>query len=672
MKLAFVEMAGFRGFREKVRLDFPEGFCVLTGRNGVGKSTAFDALEFALTGTIGKFVVKEAKGGGLEHHTWWVGDGVAEEQYVKICFRDGNEEHIVLRSRERGLETSLSVLASKLCLGGLSKQNWSEILMQTSLIRDETIAALSLDLPEQARFAAVRTAIGNLTGRDHSSRTKNVLNAALGMKEERERALAAAQADLGRALTGLTEANSIAERQGDLSKAEALLAGLLPPTSSPSARIDLLRKEIVSRKSAHSEMTGALSRTAQLNERLASLRPKSFPDILRESQASLAESRRILSEASHAMKAEPRNNELDSAFTFHLAALLEHGEALGLQSGHCPLCDASRSEADFASAILKLKETLSRQGSTQLSIPTGKARVQSELNKLSSVVREKENEVGSLERLEQESQALETIWKTNGVNVPIEDVPGLRQYVLEYQERTAQLEQALFILESSGAHDRIIALTSKVEALRQAVEEAHELLVVANRTVDTAHQIHNANASVANEILTEQFDTVLPLLKELYLRLRPHTDWREIETDFGGQVRASLNFTVGGKNPQFLFSSGQRRAAGISFLLAIHLSRPWCAFDSLLLDDPVQHIDDYRALNLVEVLAAIRRSGRQVIVAVEDAALADVLCRRLRSTTDQPGVRFELSTKPNGAATISAREDIRPLPKNTMALADAS
>jgi len=28
-----------------------------------------------------------------------------------------------------------------------------------------------------------------------------------------------------------------------------------------------------------------------------------------------------------------------------------------------------------------------------------------------------------------------------------------------------------------------------------------------------------------------------------------------------------------------------------------------------LLDDPVQHIDDYRALNLVEVLAAIRRTG---------------------------------------------------------------
>jgi putative ribosome biogenesis GTPase RsgA len=39
MKLSFVEAEGFRGFREKVRIDFATGFTVLTGRSGVGKST---------------------------------------------------------------------------------------------------------------------------------------------------------------------------------------------------------------------------------------------------------------------------------------------------------------------------------------------------------------------------------------------------------------------------------------------------------------------------------------------------------------------------------------------------------------------------------------------------------------------------------------------------------
>src|SRR5882757_3107124 len=126
--------------------------------------------------------------------------------------------------------------------------------------------------------------------------------------------------------------------------------------------------------------------------------------------------------------------------------------------------------------------------------------------------------------------------------------------------------------------------------------------------------------------------------------------------------RGSLNFSVGdGCNPQFLFSSGQRRAAGLAFLLAVHLSRPWCRWQSLLLDDPVQHVDDYRALNLVEVLAAIRRSGRQVVVAVEDVALADVLCRRLRSSNEGGGRHFELRTATSGTAEISKRHDIHPM-----------
>ena len=127
-----------------------------------------------------------------------------------------------------------------------------------------------------------------------------------------------------------------------------------------------------------------------------------------------------------------------------------------------------------------------------------------------------------------------------------------------------------------------------------------------------------------------------------------------------------------GHNPQFLFSSGQRRAAGLAFLLAVHLSRPWCAWRTLLLDDPIQHIDDYRALNLVEVLTAIRKSGRQVIVAVEDPALADVLCRRLRSSSEDIGRLFELHTSKTGTAEIENTRDIYPMPQLVLRPAQAS
>src|SRR3546814_1432879 len=45
MKLAYVDLCGFRGYRKRMRLDFAEDFTILDGLNGVGKSTIFDRSE---------------------------------------------------------------------------------------------------------------------------------------------------------------------------------------------------------------------------------------------------------------------------------------------------------------------------------------------------------------------------------------------------------------------------------------------------------------------------------------------------------------------------------------------------------------------------------------------------------------------------------------------------
>lgn len=255
-----------------------------------------------------------------------------------------------------------------------------------------------------------------------------------------------------------------------------------------------------------------------------------------------------------------------------------------------------------------------------------------------------------------------------GFDADSRDPEAAGKLAVAERENLIRLERAVFVLEASLAADRISTLESRIAAIRKNLDKETQALSDAEDTVKTAHQIETSAQTVRNQILTEQFDTVMPLLKELYRRLRPHADWREIEADFGGKVRASLNFTVGdGHNVQFLFSSGQRRAAGLAYLLAIHMARRWCKWHSLLLDDPVQHIDDYRALNLVEVLAAIRRTGRQVVIAVEDPALADLLCRRLRSTTAEIGRRFDMKTSATGTAEIELASDVLPMPREIFA-----
>lgn len=84
------------------------------------------------------------------------------------------------------------------------------------------------------------------------------------------------------------------------------------------------------------------------------------------------------------------------------------------------------------------------------------------------------------------------------------------------------------------------------------------------------------------------------------------------------------------------------------------------------MDDPVQHVDDFRALHLIEVLAALRLGGRQVVCAVEDEALAELLCRRLLSSSESIGRRYDLDIGPNGATTVVLETEVPPMPTGVL------
>jgi hypothetical protein len=65
----------------------------------------------------------------------------------------------------------------------------------------------------------------------------------------------------------------------------------------------------------------------------------------------------------------------------------------------------------------------------------------------------------------------------------------------------------------------------------------------------------------------------------------------------------------------------------------------------------------------VEVLSAIRQTGRQVICTTEDPELAKLLSRRLRSLENQEGVLITLDYEPENGIKILDQKTIFPLPK---------
>src|SRR5437879_1210357 len=97
MKLTYIEMSGFRGFRDLTRIESPPGFLVVTGRNGSGKSTLCDALEFVLTGTIRTASGHKEKGESINDYLWWRGLGAPADHHVEVGFRLDDGQEVVVR-----------------------------------------------------------------------------------------------------------------------------------------------------------------------------------------------------------------------------------------------------------------------------------------------------------------------------------------------------------------------------------------------------------------------------------------------------------------------------------------------------------------------------------------------------------------------------------------------
>lgn len=267
-----------------------------------------------------------------------------------------------------------------------------------------------------------------------------------------------------------------------------------------------------------------------------------------------------------------------------------------------------------------------------------------------------------------EQKYLELIEHSNLDSRWAKDVDPLERAIGAERDRLIDLERALLTIEASQVVSRTITMEDRTTALRRDVETAASELERSQAAVAAARMIERSVKRVNAEIIEERLAQISPLLNELYQRLRPHADWRTIDYRLRGDVRRFLSLKVGdGLNPQFVLSSGQRRAAGLAFLLSVHLARAWARWRTLVLDDPVQHIDDFRALHFVEILAAFRLTGQQIVCAVEDQALANLLCRRLLSTADQVGRYYEIDlTGPDGVAAVVKKVDILPLPNDVL------
>jgi chromosome segregation protein len=266
MNLSFIEVAGFRGFRSKLHFDLTGPFTVICGRNGTGKSTLCDAVEFGLTGAIDKYRVEKAARESSADYLWWRGDDAAPAHYVSLGFRDDSGANFILtRSRETGADVTPAQLESALCVGNALPEDAIRQMVRTSLIRDEWIAALSLDLTETERFEVVRAALGAIGGPDYPDKAKSIDSLVTSSLSRATEAYEKTRDNLNYSLSLLAKARDAAARLGDVSAAIARIDDEIgDPTGQMMDKISAARAVLTRRRARLNGLGEAISQLKEL------------------------------------------------------------------------------------------------------------------------------------------------------------------------------------------------------------------------------------------------------------------------------------------------------------------------------------------------------------------------------------------------------------------------
>lgn len=190
------------------------------------------------------------------------------------------------------------------------------------------------------------------------------------------------------------------------------------------------------------------------------------------------------------------------------------------------------------------------------------------------------------------------------------------------------LARARTALDRRGAIDRTIT------EHEDAISRVKTALARAQSVRDQGIKVRNAVDAVRSSIIRREFnDRLNRLWRDLFVRLAPGEPFIPAFRipDAGTQriqprlVTEHRDGGAAGGTPGAMLSAGNLNTAALTLFLALHLSvpetLPW-----LILDDPVQSMDDVHIAHLAALLRTLSKEhGRQIIIAVHDRQLFDYL-----------------------------------------------
>jgi DNA repair exonuclease SbcCD ATPase subunit len=667
----WIEIENFRGFQERRRLFLDGSAVILTGPNGSGKTSFFDAIQWLLLGSLERFepwrhgrrkpdhiVNRYASGRSAAVTAELEIDG---DRYV--ARREGTHEGSELDVTGAGSSWS-GAEADRFLSDQLTPAlgtSLSTCLMTSALLQQDVVRSVLEDKPRE-RYTHLAGLLGieqvaqfDAAARGRAERLSRVARAARDQLSEAESELRAAQMREAELQGQLAQSKDVAEPLGKIKERLAGLApGLVVNLDVPQNVRDAAELHASGRdcRQAFESLRAELRELLDREKAIPAVNPQEL-DRLRRQVADLTMGAQRASQEARVLQ---QRYEEASRRNDDLVALAER--AIPLLGDSCPVC-GQEINAEHVAGHLR-----ARLNNADTDLP--RLRREAEAGAVSA----RELAVG-LEKASDELKALEA-------------ADASRAEVLRHRSRwEARVQDGLSQAQSSGllfAHLESTAPALGDEDLRDAisaaasVENAGDDLAIllrgttiggqlselqreldkhareterfrraatkASKGAEDAKQLQRASTRAAAAVTKSRFERLAPLASNIYARLDPHPTFKSFDFLLGvyserGVANAIVRDEVEdvSADPLIVLSSSQANAAALSYFLALSWASGPEALKFVLLDDPLQSMDDINALGFADLCRHLRRS-RQLVISTHERRLALLLERKLAARVE--------------------------------------
>jgi len=207
----------------------------------------------------------------------------------------------------------------------------------------------------------------------------------------------------------------------------------------------------------------------------------------------------------------------------------------------------------------------------------------------------------------------------------VDFLQALRRRVLGVLD---SLEQDVDRGQLDRAESEIASFTDALAARSQRLEEASQRALVLKVLAE-------ASVVARVEVTEGRFKAVQPLVADIFSRLDPHPAFKTIEFELDTYYRKGTTSPIVrdlvegvAADPLVIFSTSQANIAALSYFLAMGWSAGDRTLPFVLLDDPVQSMDDVNVLGFADLCRHLR-SSRQLIISTHERRFARLLERKL-------------------------------------------